>query len=207
MNGRINGEKKQPRTRPGESEAGREKRKGRRKMMKMNDTVNTSFVNMLKIAFIDVLIVFAMLMLPTISHVLSFPLYSIEPIRIAVLIGLIISANNKNAYILAGIIPLFSFLVAGHPLFCKCILISGEMILNIWLFSILFCKKINVFLAMICSIIVSKMFYYAVKALFIGTGILHTSLMDTNIWIQFGVMIGIACVFALAYSKSKFKIK
>lgn len=60
---------------------------------------------------------------------------------------------------------------------------------------------------MISSIIVSKIFYYAVKVLFIGTGLLHTSLIDTSIWIQLGVMGSIACVFALAFSKSKIKIK
>lgn len=158
-------------------------------------------------AVIDTLLILIMLFVPTFSHLLSFPLYNIEPIRIAVLIGFIISANKKNAYILAATIPLFSFLVTGHPLFCKCLLISGEMILNIWLFSILFSRKINVFLAMFSSIIASKIVYYGIKYLFIVAGILQTSLIDTNIWIQLGVMGSIACVFTLAFSKSKTKIK
>lgn len=172
-----------------------------------NRILNTSIAGLWKFLIIDSLAIFLVATLPAISHLLAFPLYHFEPIRIVVLLGLLLSSNKKNAYVLAVIIPFFSFLIAGHPVFCKSLLIILEMTANIWLYSYLHSKKVNVFFAMFSSIIVSKVLYYGAKALFIEVGILNTSIIDTNLWIQLGVMTTIAVVFAIIISKFKPSIK
>ncbi|MDY0202455.1 MAG: hypothetical protein RBR40_15895, partial [Tenuifilaceae bacterium] len=48
-------------------------------------------------------------LIPTISHMLSFPLYLIEPMRIALVLALV-HTTKRNAYIIALTLPLFSFL-------------------------------------------------------------------------------------------------
>ena len=52
---------------------------------------------------------------PTLSHLVSFPIYYSEPVRIF-LIFTMVHTQKKNAYVLALTLPLFSFLVSSHPI-------------------------------------------------------------------------------------------
>ena len=70
---------------------------------------------------------------PTISHLLNIPLYLIEPMRIMLILA-IVHTSKKNAYIIALTLPLFSFLVSAHPNIFKVLLITAELVLNVWLF-------------------------------------------------------------------------
>ncbi|MFA5647591.1 MAG: hypothetical protein WC951_04710 [Bacteroidales bacterium] len=123
-------------------------------------------------------------LIPTISHMLSFPLYLIEPMRIALVLALV-HTTKRNAYIIALTLPLFSFLVSAHPVFYKMLLISGELVLNVWLFYFLLKRTKNAFASILSSIILSKALYYAVKFIAI-TLILKTSevLVATPFYIQ-----------------------
>ena len=141
----------------------------------------TSSKNILRIILIDSSIVLLMFFLPAISHFLSFPLYKVEPMRIMVLAGYLLSANKKNAYSLAFVLPLVSFFLTGHPLMIKSILMMCELSINVFLFSLLIEKKLNVFFAMLTSIVLSKVFYYSIKFLLISAGIMNTNIVDTQI--------------------------
>ena len=77
----------------------------------------------------DILALTFIYFVPTISHMLSFPLYLIEPMRIALILALV-HTTKKNAYIIAITLPLFSFLVSAHPVFYKMMLISGELVID-----------------------------------------------------------------------------
>lgn len=156
--------------------------------------------NLLRVVLVDSSILLLMLFLPAISHLMAFPLYKFEPMRIMVLLGFLLSANKKNAYLLALMLPLFSFAVSGHPVMAKAILMMCELGINVLFFSIMMNKRVNTFIAMFLSIVLSKLVYYFIKFLLISVGVLNTNLVDTNIGVQIGITCGIAVTFALLYN-------
>lgn len=119
---------------------------------------------------------------PTISHLLNIPLYLVEPMRIMLILA-IAHTSKKNAYIIALTLPLFSFLVSAHPNIFKVLLITAELVLNVWLFFEL-SKKTNQFVAMLSSILISKVFYYLLKFGLISFAVLQTGLISTPIYLQ-----------------------
>ena len=133
------------------------------------------------------LIDFSMLLfiyfLPALSHLFSFPVYYLDPMRIALVLGLIYT-SKKNTYLIALTLPLFSFLISSHPQFIKSILLSAELIINISLF-FLFKEKIkNVFTSLLLSIVISKAIYYLLKFTFISLALLDDKLFSTPYYFQ-----------------------
>jgi hypothetical protein len=120
---------------------------------------------------------------PTISHLLNFPLYLIEPMRLMLILAMVHS-DRRNAYLLAITLPVFSFAVSGHPLFYKMLLISAELTLNVWIFYLLKDKFKNVFASMLTAIVLSKVAYYLLKALFIFTALIGPGIFSTPLWVQ-----------------------
>ena len=132
----------------------------------------------------DILALTFIYFVPAISHMLSFPLYLIEPMRIALILALV-HTTKRNAYIIAITLPLFSFLVSAHPVFYKMMLISGELVINVWLFYFILSKTKNAFVSILSSIVLSKAVYYLAKFIAIAL-ILKTSesLISTSLYIQ-----------------------
>ncbi len=120
--------------------------------------------------------------LPAISHLFSFPVYYIDPMRIIVLLSLV-HTKKENAVILALTLPIFSFLVSSHPVFAKSGLIVMELFTNVILFLYL-SKKYNLFISAIIAIILSKVVYYVAKYIFINLSIINDKLFSTPIYIQ-----------------------
>ncbi len=120
---------------------------------------------------------------PAISHLMNFPLYLIEPMRLMLIIAMVHS-NRQNAFLLAISLPLFSFAVSGHPVFYKMLLISAELTLNVWLYFIFLKVFRNSFTAMLSGIVISKVVYYLLKALLISMMITGPGLFATPIWVQ-----------------------
>ncbi len=140
-----------------------------------------------RIVILDILALLAIYLMPTLTHLLSFPIYLIEPMRIMLVLALL-HTRKENAYILALTLPAFSFLLSGHPMLPKMIIITLELVLNVWLF-ITFSKMMkNNALPMLASIVFSKAFYYFVKFALIGLGFLSIELVSTSIWIQLGMI-------------------
>lgn len=121
--------------------------------------------------------------IPTLSHLLNFPLYLIEPMRIMVILA-VLHTHKRNAYFLAATLPLFSYAISAHPVFYKMLLISAELVLNVWLFLLLKDRIKNIFAAMTTAIVASKIAYYLLKALFIYFALIGGSLFSTPVWIQ-----------------------
>lgn len=119
---------------------------------------------------------------PTISHLLNIPLYLVEPMRIMLILA-IVHTSKKNAYLIALTLPVFSFLISAHPNIFKVLLITAELVLNVWLFYAL-AKKTNQFVAMLSSILLSKIFYYLLKFGLISFAVLQTGLISTPIYLQ-----------------------
>ncbi len=120
---------------------------------------------------------------PALTHFLNFPLYLIEPMRLMLVLAMIHS-DQRNAYLLALTLPLFSFAVSAHPVIYKMLLITAELLFNVWLFYTFRNRMKNIFAAMASAIIISKAAYYGFKAIFISLALIGPGLISTPIWIQ-----------------------
>jgi hypothetical protein len=142
----------------------------------------------IKNSIIDLLAVALIYFIPTFSHLFALPIYYIEPMRLMVIIA-IAHTSKKNALILAATLPIFSFVFSTHPIFLKTLLITGELILMVFVYYF-FSKKINNNLvSILLGIGLSKIAYYNVKYLLIVSVLINGDLISTPIYIQFAMMI------------------
>ena len=63
----------------------------------------------IKTYFIDFSLLLLIYFLPALSHLFAFPIYYLDPMRIALVVALV-HTSKKNAFIIALTLPLFSFL-------------------------------------------------------------------------------------------------
>lgn len=155
------------------------------------------------VAVLDVLALLLVYFLPIFAHFTAIPFYIIEPFRLVVMVSLVVMNNKYNALLLAVTLPLFSFIIATHPLLAKAMLISVEMVFNVFVYSWL-AKKINKpFWVILISIVVSKAGYYLLKYGFISMGLLSMSLVSTSLLIQLAVAVATALLFGQIYKLSK----
>jgi hypothetical protein len=110
---------------------------------------------------IDALAFGVVLFTPAIAHLAGFPVYMLEPMRLMLILS-IAHASKRNSFLLALALPLFSFLVSGHPMLLKMIIITGELVFNVALFYWFVKKFSNPFFAMLAAIVVSKVACYLV---------------------------------------------
>ncbi len=135
----------------------------------------------------DLFAIAVIYLIPVFSHLFALPIYYIEPMRLMLILA-IAHTSKKNAYIIAATLPLFSYAVSAHPVFLKTLLISGELLLNVWFFFFLQEKLKNKFGAMVLSIGLSKVAYYALKFALLSAVLLEGSLISTPLAIQFVMM-------------------
>ncbi len=143
--------------------------------IKQAKTISSILIDLGALAFIY--------FVPTISHLVSLPIYFIEPMRMMIVFALV-HTNKQNAYLLALTLPIFSFLVSAHPVFPKMLLITFELSLNVFLFYLFSKKMKHIFPAIFASIVLSKMVYYLIKFGMISFAIINSSLVSTPIIIQ-----------------------
>jgi hypothetical protein len=118
--------------------------------------------------------------------------------RFFLITGFVFSKIRINPYILALTIPFFSTITSGHPIFFKSVLIAAELLMNVAVLDYLIRRSGNhPFFALLSSIIVSKIFYYISKYIFIQFGIITGGLVSTNIIIQLIVILAISTLFSL----------
>lgn len=152
----------------------------------MEKTINILDIKSnIKTYLIDISLLLMIYFLPALSHMFAFPIYYLDPMRIAIVIALI-HTSKKNAFIIALTLPLFSFIISSHPHFLKSFLLSAELVINIFLFFLLKEKIKNVFTSLFISIIISKVIYYLLKFTFLSFGLFDDKLFSTPIYFQFG---------------------
>ena len=137
----------------------------------------------IKSTIFDIFAVAFIYFAPAISHLFALPIYFIEPMRLFLILT-IVHTSRKNAYLLAASLPIFSFIVSAHPIFLKSLLITAELLFNVWLFFYLSEIIKNKFASMVLSITISKIAYYIVKFGFISFVLLEGNLISTPIVIQ-----------------------
>lgn len=110
--------------------------------------------------------------IPALAHLVSLPVYMIEPMRLMLILSLA-HGTRTNAYFLAVALPLFSFVVSGHPVFFKMLIIAGELVLNVFLFFVLKNKLKNTFLSLFTAILFSKLACYLAYLVFFSWAFLR----------------------------------
>jgi hypothetical protein len=119
----------------------------------------------IKSACIDAVALAFIYFTPVLAHLAAFPVYMIEPMRIMVILSMAHS-SRRNSYLLALTLPLFSFITTSHPEFFKMLIITCELVVNVFLFYWLSARMKNAFFAMISAIITSKILCYLLYLIF-----------------------------------------
>ena len=168
-----------------------------------NTTVHPLSISKIRVILFDIMALLAIYLVPSISHLLSLPVYYIEPMRIMLILA-VVHTSRKNAYLIALTLPLFSFLISAHPSLIKTSLITGELLLNVWLFFVLSEKLSNKTLSIFLSIIASKIFYYLVKFLLITSAFIGGDLISTPMYIQILMVIVFSgYIYLICFDKRK----
>jgi hypothetical protein len=153
-----------------------------------------------RIVILDLIALAIVYLVPSVSHLFSVPLYLAEPLRVFVILSLI-HTRKENAFILALTLPLFSFLISGHPIMLKMLIIIFELGLNAFLFIVLTKRLNNVFLSMLLSIALSKMFFYGVQYLFITATWIDPAMVEHPIVPQIVLTIALSLYAILILQK------
>ena len=152
----------------------------------------------------DAVALLFVLVVPALSHLTAVPFYLLDPMRLAVLGALLASRSRVNGLVLAVALPLLSFGISGHPVFPKCLVIAAELSVNVLLFWWL-ARVARIGLAAFLSILLSKAFYYGLKALVLGAGLMQMELVSTALWVQLVVAVAISVCFALWWRNARFR--
>ncbi len=121
--------------------------------------------------------------MPALVHLLQWPVYYLEPMRIVVILALVHSSRG-NALTLALTLPLFSYFISAHPVLLKAVLISGELAINVLIFDLLRRKLKSQGLAIFTAILGSKLLYYFAKFVFIKSALISSGLISTPVFWQ-----------------------
>ncbi|MBQ6014688.1 MAG: hypothetical protein IJL22_00080 [Bacteroidales bacterium] len=169
----------------------------------------------LGIGLTDAVALLFVLVVPALSHLTAVPFYLLDPMRLAVLGALLASRSRVNGLVLAVALPLVSFAISGHPVFPKCLVIAAELSVNVllfwWLASVVKptsgagkeASSVRIGLATFLSILLSKAFYYSLKALVLGAGLMQMKLVSTALWVQLVVAVLISAGFVLFWRSDR----
>lgn len=157
--------------------------------------VKNSILDLFAVAFIY--------LVPTVSHLFSYPLYIFDPMRMMVVLALTHS-SKRNTFLLALSLPIVSFLISAHPVFIKALLMTGELTINVFFFYLLQKKFSRPFLSVFVSIIIAKIFYYLGKVILVNFSLLQMDVVSTSLLLQLLMaLIFSSYVFLIARSRTE----
>lgn len=148
-----------------------------------NTALHPFSVTKIRTIIFDLIALAVIYFVPAVSHLLNFPVYYLEPMRIMLILA-VVHTSRKNAYLIALTLPVFSLLISTHPSLIKTSLITVELLLNVWLYFLISQKITNKMFCMFISILLSKMSYYLIKVLLVNTSIMSGDVVATPIYIQ-----------------------
>ena len=166
----------------------------------MNSTIY--FTRIQKTLLVDAVILAFVYFIPTISHLVAYPLYYFEPMRVALFASILFLSDKKNAYFLAITLPLFSFVISGHPIAVKNMIMAIELVTNVFFLNLLSKKHNHFFEACFLSIVLSKSIYYILKYVAISTGLLSIDLLGTPIIYQMIVVMLLSLAYLMVNIKT-----
>ena len=169
----------------------------------MNSTLNIlRSRSLIKSVSLDLSALLLIYFTPALVHLSALPVYFIEPIRLMLVLS-IAHSTKSNTFFLALTLPVFSHILSSHPVFLKTVLISFELVLFTFLFFELSKKYKRVFTVMIISIVISKLFYYIFKYLFINQNLIQSELISTPIFIQIITTLIFSLYISFVINKNK----
>lgn len=156
----------------------------------------------IKTIIVDLCLLTFIYYVPTLAHAFRAPIYMFEPMRVALFMAVLLLRDRRNAFLLAITLPLFSFMVSGHPIAVKNLIMSIELFVNIFLLYKLIDLRVGQMLSCFISILVSKVVYYGMKILAINVGLLAAKTIDTPIYIQLFVAVFLSILFVFINNKN-----
>jgi hypothetical protein len=157
------------------------------------------------VVLVDVILLLALYLVPSISHLTAIPLYQFEPMRVALLVALLFT-NRTNTYFIAVTLPLASVVTTGHPEPLKAVLMAIEFLVLVAAYGFLVRRlRIPVVAALAAAILVSKVIYYTMKYVALDAGWLSGSLISTPLQTQLVLALGTAALFGLVEHARKRK--
>jgi hypothetical protein len=157
----------------------------------------SAFANF-KTLIIDFIGILCVVLVPAISHLTAIPFYYLEPMRLMMVVALLYT-SRRNAYAIAIVLPVLSFLISGHPFLLKMLIIVAELVMNVRLFILLFKTTKKPFISMVASIGISKFFCYLLYWIFLSWAFVKSEAGTTFIVTQLIVTLmlsGISSVIA-----------
>ena len=149
-----------------------------------------------RVAAIDLMLLAVGCSVPALSHILSLPLYWLNPMLGVLLLGMVLVRDRRYGYLLALLLPLFSMLVVGMPTPAKAICMVAEYATVVFVCGRLQAWKGHLWGtmgALLVSMLCGKVVYYLLKALILSPAVLF----GTPVLVQLSVMLASALVFAL----------
>lgn len=158
-----------------------------------------------KIVVTDLVVLTAVYFIPAFIHATAFPLYYFEPMRLLLFAAYLISRNNTNAFLLALTLPLVSTIFPPHhPPFYKAVIMSLELFVNVACFVWAVNKiKWPAFVLFFISTVISKVFYYGLKFVFIKMSLIQGELITTSLLTQLITLSILSLLFAIFYRRKK----
>ena len=171
----------------------------------MEGILNKGISDKLKVFVFDIIALSVIYIIPTVSHIIGFPLYYLDPMRLMVFL-IIIHTDRKNSYIIAGTLPLVSFLTSSHPVLLKSLIMSTELVINVWIFYKLSDLLKNSFISALFSIVIAKGIYYAVKYLMVSMSLISSDIIATPLYFQLIVILTISVYAFIMIPERKWQI-
>ncbi len=151
---------------------------------------------LLPVVTLDVVLLVAACLIPAASHLLAVPLYKFNPMLALLLAGMLVGKDWRNALVIAVLMPLVSSLLTGMPTTPKMVCMMAELATVAGVFYLL-SRKWTALPAVLASVAVAKVVYYAMKAVVIVPAVL----VGTEWWMQLGTVIVWGGLFAMLYKK------
>ena len=149
-----------------------------------------------KATIVDALLLSVICAVPAISHVLSFPLYKLNPMAMCLLAGMLLVKDHRNAFLLAILMPLVSMLVTGFPIIDNTACMIPELMTVVALMCTID-KKMPSEVSMFLSLLGGKIVFYTLRALFFSPAVLF----GTSILLQISVLIVLSMVYGFIVRK------
>ena len=155
----------------------------------------------------DIVVLALVYCIPAFVHATQFPLYYFEPMRLLLFAAYLISRNHTNAYLLAITLPLISTIFPPHhPPVYKAVIMSLELFVNVACFHWMINKfKWPAAILFFISTVISKIFYYGFKYIFIKLALIEGALITTDLLTQLATLICLSILFAVFYKRQQAK--
>lgn len=160
--------------------------------------MTTTTKPIVNLAILDVALLAVMCLVPAASHLLALPLYMLNPMLAVLLAGMLIGRDWRNSLVLAVLLPLVSFLVAGMPTAPKMLCMMAEMVAVAGLFTVL-AKRWATLPAVLVAILAGKVVYYGLKMVVMAP----VMIIGTDWKVQVAAVLLWGGLFALLYKREK----